>query len=166
MLGNVAVPFSCTCLGKNLKPSNVFLLNMALCDSAWPLNRSLTIYFRFKKPYPDGIKIFCKFKRISVNMNMYGSIVVISLISFDRYVGTAHPISSLRWWKVGKAKIFSVLTWVGLVLSIIPDLYVTLIMQQSENTSCAWVITVPFLCLKYSPLAEQLYASCSPSVPC
>ncbi|KAM4733677.1 P2Y purinoceptor 1-like [Anableps anableps] len=153
MLGNVVVLISCTCLGKNFKPSHVFLLNLALCDSAWLLTLSLTVYFTFQNPNPDSIQMFCKIKRISFNMNIYGSILFISLISFDRYVGTVHPISSLRWWNVCKAKICSVLTWVGLVLSIIPDLFVTLTMQQSENTIiCMSHVNSSFSLFKILPI--------------
>ncbi|MEQ2308426.1 hypothetical protein AMECASPLE_028194 [Ameca splendens] len=150
MLGNVVVAvISCIFPGKNVKPSNVFLLNLALCDTAWLLTLPLTIYFRFQSPNPDSIQTFCKFKKMSFNMNIYGSMFFISLISFDRYVGTVHPISSLHWWNVGKAKICSVLTWVGLVLSTIPDLFVTLTMQQSENTiMCMNHINSPFPLLK------------------
>uniref|UniRef100_A0A3Q2R4I7 G-protein coupled receptors family 1 profile domain-containing protein n=1 Tax=Fundulus heteroclitus TaxID=8078 RepID=A0A3Q2R4I7_FUNHE len=149
MLGNVVVVTSCIGLRKNVKPSQVFLLNLALCDSAWLLTLPLTVYFKFQNPYPDSIQIFCKFKKISFNMNIYGSILFISLISFDRYVGAVHPISSRRWWNVGKAKICSVVTWVGLALSTIPDLSVILTMRIAENpTMCMNYINSPFRLLK------------------
>uniref|UniRef100_A0A3B3Y329 G-protein coupled receptors family 1 profile domain-containing protein n=1 Tax=Poecilia mexicana TaxID=48701 RepID=A0A3B3Y329_9TELE len=144
MLGNVAVLLSFTCLGKSLKPSHVFLLNLALCDSAWLLTLSLTVYFRFQISNLDSLQIFGKIKRISFDVNIYGSIVFIGLISFDRYVGTVHPISSLRWWNVGKAKICSALTWLGLLLGITPDLFVATCENSDTCTSRVHSLFPPF----------------------
>lgn len=144
MLGNGVVLLSCTCLGKNFKPSHVFLLNLAFCDSAWLLTLSLTVYFRFQIPNLDSLQIFGKIKRISFDVNIYGSIIFISLISFDRYVGTVHPTSSLRWWDVGKAKICSALTWFGLLLGIIPDLFVTICENSNMCTSHVHNLVPPF----------------------
>lgn len=131
ILGNIAALINYTCFTKTWSTSNVFLLNLALCDSAWILTLPFAIYFSFQRSHLK--RIFCQFKRISFNINVYGSIHFLTLISFDRYVGTVHPISSLRWWDVGKAKLCSVCTWVVLVLSSIPDLIVTFAIPQPEN---------------------------------
>lgn len=131
ILGNIAALINYTCFMKTWSTSNVFLLNLALCDSAWILTLPFTIYFSFQRSHLKHI--FCQFKRISFNINVYGSIHFLTLISFDRYVGTVHPISSLRWWDVGKAKLCSVCTWVVLVLTSIPDLIVTLVVQRPKN---------------------------------
>uniref|UniRef100_A0A4W6FL22 G-protein coupled receptors family 1 profile domain-containing protein n=1 Tax=Lates calcarifer TaxID=8187 RepID=A0A4W6FL22_LATCA len=138
--------FNYSCFRKTTSTSNVFLLNLALCDSAWILTLPFTLYFTFQRPYLEDIQIFCQFKKISFNINIYGSILFLTLISFDRYVGTVHPISSLRWWDVGKAKLCSVGTWVVLVLSCIPDLFVTFAIQRPENvTVCMDHIQGPFI---------------------
>ncbi|GLD58958.1 P2Y purinoceptor 1-like protein [Lates japonicus] len=103
ILGNVAAIVNYSCFRKTASTSNVLLLNLALCDSAWILTLPFTLYFTFQRPYLEDIQILCQFKKISFNINIYGSILFLTLISFDRYVGTVHPISSLRWWDVGKA---------------------------------------------------------------
>lgn len=137
ILGNVAVLINCTCFRKTLNAGTVFLLNLALCDSAWILTLPFTLYFTSQTPYIRDNQIFCRFKKISFNINIYGSILFLALISFDRYAGTVHPISSLRWWNVGKAKLCSVCMWAVLILSSIPDFFVTFSVQRSENvTAC------------------------------
>ncbi|XP_070686456.1 P2Y purinoceptor 1-like [Pempheris klunzingeri] len=149
ILGNVAAVINYTCLTKTLSASNVFLLNLALCDSAWILTLPFTLYFTFQRPYLKDIQIFCQFKKISFNINIYGSILFLTLISFDRYVGTVHPISSLRWWDVGKAKLCSVCTWVLLVLASIPDLFATFAVGRPKNvTVCMDHIQGPFMFVK------------------
>ncbi|KAM9854282.1 P2Y purinoceptor 1-like [Aulostomus maculatus] len=149
ILGNVAAIINYTCFRKTSSTSNVFLLNLALCDSAWILTLPFTLYFNLQRPYLRDIQIFCQFKKISFNINIYGSILFLTLISFDRYVGTVHPISSLRWWDVGKARLCSICTWVVLVLSSIPDVFLTFAYQRSENvTVCMDHIQGPFVFIK------------------
>uniref|UniRef100_A0A3Q3A8C4 G-protein coupled receptors family 1 profile domain-containing protein n=1 Tax=Kryptolebias marmoratus TaxID=37003 RepID=A0A3Q3A8C4_KRYMA len=135
ILGNLAVLVYNTCLGRTLSTSNVFLVNLALCDSAWILTLPLNLHFRFQRPDPRDLQTFCKIKHVSFNVSIYGSILFLTLISFDRYVGTVHPISSLRWWNVGKAKMCSVCAWAGLMLIAIPDFFLTFAVQQSENVT-------------------------------
>uniref|UniRef100_A0A3B4VNC4 G-protein coupled receptors family 1 profile domain-containing protein n=1 Tax=Seriola dumerili TaxID=41447 RepID=A0A3B4VNC4_SERDU len=149
ILGNVAAVINYTCFRKTSSTSNIFLLNLALCDSAWILTLPFTLYFTLQRPYLKDIQIFCQFKKISFNINIYGSILFLTLISFDRYVGTVHPISSLRWWDAGKAKLCSVCAWVMLVLTSIPDLFVTFAIQRPENvTVCMDHIQGPFIYVK------------------
>ncbi|KAJ4938530.1 hypothetical protein JOQ06_003143 [Pogonophryne albipinna] len=149
ILGNIAAIINYSCFRKTSSTSNIFLLNLALCDSAWILTLPFTLYFTFQRPHLKGIQIFCQFKKISFNINIYGSILFLTLISFDRYVGTVHPISSLRWWDVGKAKLCSICTWVTLVLASIPDLFVTFAIQREENISvCMDHIQGPFIYVK------------------
>lgn len=149
ILGNVAALINYTCFKKTLSTSNVFLLNLALCDTAWILTLPFNLYFTFQRPYLKHIQTFCQFKKVSFNINIYGSILFLTLISFDRFIGTVHPISSLRWWDVSKAKLCSVCTWVVLVLTSIPDLFVTFAVHRSENvTVCMDHIQGPFIYVK------------------
>ncbi|XP_053283925.1 cysteinyl leukotriene receptor 2-like [Pleuronectes platessa] len=149
ILGNVAALVNYTCFRKSSSTNNIFLLNLALCDSAWILTLPFTLYFTFQRLHLKDIQVFCQFKKISFNINIYGSILFLTLISFDRYIGTVHPISSMRWWDVGKAKLCAVCTWVLLILSSIPDLYVSFAIQRPENvTVCMDHIQGPFIYVK------------------
>lgn len=155
ILGNIAALINYTCFRKTWSTSNVFLLNLALCDSAWILTLPFTLYFTYQRPYLKDI--FCQFKKISFNINVYGSIHFLALISFDRYVGTVHPISSLRWWDVGKAKLCSVCTWVMLVLSSIPDLFVIFAIRRPKNvTVCMDHIQGPFIYMKTTTIIRTI----------
>ncbi|KAM3870512.1 P2Y purinoceptor 1-like [Diretmus argenteus] len=135
ILGNIVALINYMCFRKTSSISNVFLLNLALCDSAWILTLPLTLYFSLETPYLKDIQIFCQFKKIVFNINIYGSIFFLTLISFDRYAGTVHPISSLRWWDVGKAKLCSVCIWILLCLGCIPDLFVTFAIRRQGNVT-------------------------------
>ncbi|KAJ7997862.1 hypothetical protein DPEC_G00216560 [Dallia pectoralis] len=159
ILGNVAALLNYTCFRtRSLSTSNVFLLHLALCDSAWLLTLPFTIYFNLQKPYLRIVQTFCQLKKIVFNVNIYGSIFFLTLISFDRYAGTVHPISSLRWWGVGKAKLCSACVWVFLLLASIPDLFMTFASRRPWNeTTCTDVhIQGPFVFVKTISISRTL----------
>ncbi|XP_070406710.1 P2Y purinoceptor 1-like, partial [Nothobranchius furzeri] len=144
ILGNLIVLVYYTCFGKSLSTSDVFLLNLTVCDSAWILTLPLIIYFKYQQPQDS--RAFCQIKNLSFNFNIYGSILFLTLISFDRYVGTVHPISSLRWWNVDKAKICSVCAWIWLIFSIAPDFFANFSILSSDNiTVCLNHINGPLV---------------------
>uniref|UniRef100_A0A8C3ALK9 G-protein coupled receptors family 1 profile domain-containing protein n=1 Tax=Cyclopterus lumpus TaxID=8103 RepID=A0A8C3ALK9_CYCLU len=149
ILGNVAAIINYSCFRRTPSTSHLFLLNLALCDSAWILTLPFTLYFTVQRPHLKDTQTFCQFKKISFNINIYGSILFLTLISFDRYVGTVHPISSRRWWHVGKAKLCAVCAWAALVLSAIPDLFTTFAIRRPQNaTVCMDHIRGPFAYVK------------------
>ncbi|KAM4619130.1 P2Y purinoceptor 1-like [Polymixia lowei] len=157
ILGNVVALINYICLRKTSSTSSVFLLHLALCDSAWILTLPFTIYFSLQRPYLKDIQIFCQFKKVFFNINIYGSILFLTLISFDRYAGTVHPISSLRWWDVGKAKLCSACTWILLFLGSIPDLFVTFAVRRPGNvTVCMDHIQGPFVYVKTITIIRTL----------
>ncbi|XP_056137683.1 P2Y purinoceptor 1-like [Lampris incognitus] len=157
ILGNVVALVSYTCFRKSCSTNNVFLLNLALCDSAWILTLPFNIYFSLEGPYLQDVQIFCQLKKIFFNINIYGSILFLTLVSFDRYAGTVHPISSLRWWDVGKAKVCSVCVWIIILLGSIPDLFVTFAVRRPGNVNvCMDHIQGPFIYVKTITIIRTL----------
>ena len=157
IVGNIAALLAFSCFRKTASPGTVFLLNLALCDSAWILMLPFNIYFTLQRPYLRGIHIFCQLKKVSFNVNIYGSIFFLTLVSFDRYVGTVHPISSLGWWDVGRARLCSGVAWVLLLLGSIPDLFVTFGVRRPGNvTVCMDHIQGPFEYVKSISLVRTL----------
>ncbi|XP_036375541.1 P2Y purinoceptor 1-like [Megalops cyprinoides] len=157
IVGNVAALLSYACFRKAWTASSVFLLNLALCDSAWMLTLPFTIYFSLQKPYLRDIQTFCQFKKVSFNVNIYGSIFFLTLISFDRYAGTVHPLSSLSWWDAGKARFCSAAVWMLLLLGSVPDLFVTFAVKRPGNiTVCMDHIQGPFAYVRTISITRTL----------
>ncbi|XP_023647224.2 cysteinyl leukotriene receptor 2-like [Paramormyrops kingsleyae] len=147
ILGNIIALVNYTCFRKTWTTSNIFLLNLALCDLAWILTLPFTIYFNLQRSHLGGIQIFCKFKKISFNVNTYGSIMFLTFVSFDRYAGTVHPIRSLMWWDVGKAKVCCVCTWTLLLIGSVPDLFFTFAVKGNVLV-CVDQTEIPFSYIK------------------
>uniref|UniRef100_W5NLN6 G-protein coupled receptors family 1 profile domain-containing protein n=1 Tax=Lepisosteus oculatus TaxID=7918 RepID=W5NLN6_LEPOC len=149
ILGNITALINYTCCKKSWTTSKIFLFNLVLCDFAWISTLPITIYFNLQRPTLTDAQIFCQFKKIFFNINIYGSIFFLTLISFDRYVGTVHPISSLNWWNKEKAKICSISVWTILFLGSIPDFFYTFAVKRQDNvTVCIDHIQGPFTYVK------------------
>lgn len=165
IVGNIAALLAFSCFRKMATPGTVFLLNLALCDSAWLLMLPFNIYFTLQRPYLRGIHTFCQLKKVSFNVNIYGSIFFLTLVSFDRYVGTVHPIRSLGWWDVGRARLCSGAAWALLLLGSIPDLFVTFGVRRPGNvTVCMDHIQGPFEYVKSISLVRTLVGFVLPFV--
>uniref|UniRef100_A0A8C5N179 G-protein coupled receptors family 1 profile domain-containing protein n=1 Tax=Leptobrachium leishanense TaxID=445787 RepID=A0A8C5N179_9ANUR len=121
-LGNATVLLNYVHFTKSWTSSGIFLFNLAVCDFMWIIIVPISVYFNLKKPaYSEPA--FCEFKRLLFNVNIYGSIFFLTLISFDRYLCSVHPLTSLRWWNKKKAKICTIAIWVFIFIESIPDLY-------------------------------------------
>jgi len=155
LVGNVAALVHYTFLRRSLRTGHVFLLHLALCDSAWILTLPFTIYFNLHLPDLRDIQVYCKLKKVFFNFNIYGSILFLTLISFDRYAGTVHPVSSLQWWDVGRAKLCAALAWLLLFLGSVPDLFMMFAVRRPGNvTVCMDHIQGPFAYVRAVSIAR------------
>ncbi|KAM3926860.1 P2Y purinoceptor 1-like [Leptodactylus fuscus] len=122
-LGNIIVLISYAHYSKAWTSSTIFLFNLALCDFAWIVIVPISIYFSINKLVMYSVPAFCQFKRIVFNINTYGSIFFLMLISFDRYLYSVHPLTAPRWWNKKKAKLCTTAIWLFIFLESIPDIY-------------------------------------------
>ena len=103
-------------LNKELKKStNLFILNLAICDLAilfsciW-----VQTLLTFNKYWLLG-KIFCKINSFTQMVSIISSVLTLSIISCDRYIGIIYPLKS----KTRKKKIYYCLILLIWVFSII-----------------------------------------------
>ncbi|XP_055365534.1 P2Y purinoceptor 6-like [Betta splendens] len=144
IVGNAAALLSYACSRRSSSGGRVFLLNLALCDSAWTLTLPVTLYFTSQSPRLRDRQILCQFRRMSFNVNVYGGILFLALISFDRFVGTVHPVSSIRWWDAGKARLCAAGTWAALAVNSVPDAVATALWPESAG-GCMHYMQGPLL---------------------
>ncbi|CAJ0934894.1 unnamed protein product [Ranitomeya imitator] len=136
-LGNIIVLISYAYYNKAWKSSTIFLFNLALCDFTWIIILPISIYFSINKLVMFSFPAFCKFKRIIFNINIYGNIFFLMLISFDRYLYSVHPLTSLRWWDKKKAKLCTTAIWLFIFIELTPDIYYILHTKHAiEAVAC------------------------------
>nr|XP_033815338.1 P2Y purinoceptor 1-like [Geotrypetes seraphini] len=132
-VGNIAVLLKYVFWKKSWTNSIIFLFNLALCDLTWILTVPISVAFNLQKLGLHSAQKFCWIKKIFLNINIYGSIFFLMLISFDRYVGSVHPLSSLKWWDKRKAIFCTIAIWIFLLIEAIPDFYYTIATHRSDK---------------------------------
>ncbi|XP_053110776.1 P2Y purinoceptor 1-like [Hemicordylus capensis] len=136
-LGNTFTLLYYMYIVKSWTSSTIFLFNLALCDFTWILLSPFSIYHHLHKQPTHSTQLFCQFKRLFFDINIYGSIYFLTMISFDRYVGAAHPIRSLKWWNKHKAIVCTTVIWIFIFIESAPDFYYTLVVQKLKgNIAC------------------------------
>ncbi|XP_060100537.1 P2Y purinoceptor 1-like [Heteronotia binoei] len=132
-LGNTLTLLYYTYTMKSWTSSTVFLFNLALCDFTWVLLIPLSVYYHLHKQQIHFNPIFCQFKKIFFDINIYGSIYFLTLISFDRYIGAVHPIRSLKWWDKEKAVFCTIAIWIFIFIESIPDFYYFFVVHKQKD---------------------------------
>ncbi|NXH56093.1 P2RY1 protein, partial [Rhabdornis inornatus] len=130
-LGNIlALRHYVYCM-KTWTTNTIFLFNLALCDFTWILMAPFSVYYNIKKFAVYFSQVFYQIIELFFSINIYRS--VITLISFDRYIGAVHPISSLTWWDKEKAVFCTVAVWIFIVIASLPEVYCTVAARRQHN---------------------------------
>uniref|UniRef100_A0A8C4J0T3 G-protein coupled receptors family 1 profile domain-containing protein n=1 Tax=Dromaius novaehollandiae TaxID=8790 RepID=A0A8C4J0T3_DRONO len=125
LLGNTLALGHYTYCMKTWTTSTIFLFNLALCDLTWILMSPFSVYYSLQKLAVHSSQTFYQVRKLFFNINIYGSVYFLTLISFDRYVGAVHPITSLTWWDKGKAMFCTIAVWIFIVVESVPEIYYT-----------------------------------------
>ncbi|KAM6384287.1 P2Y purinoceptor 1-like [Alca torda] len=150
-LGNIlALRHYAYCM-KTWTTNTIFLFNLALCDFTWTLMAPFSVYYSLQKLTLYFNQGFYQIIRLFFSINIYGSVYFLTLISFDRYVGAVHPITSLTWWDKGKAVFCTIAVWIFIVIVSMPEIYYTVaagrkqgIIGSSDVTEGHLQFAVPF----------------------
>lgn len=135
-LGNILALRHYVYCVKTWNTNSIFLFNLALCDLTWILMAPFSVYHSLQKSENYINQTFFYIIRLFFSINIYGSVYFLTLISFDRYLGAVHPISSLTWWNKGKAMFCTAAVWIFIVLASVPEIFCTIEAgRQHNNTS-------------------------------
>ncbi|NXF40701.1 P2RY1 protein, partial [Nyctibius bracteatus] len=124
-LGNILALRHYVCCMKTWTTNTIFLFNLALCDFTWTLMAPFSVYYSLQKLAVYCSQAFYQIIRLFFSINIYGSVYFLTLISFDRYVGAVHPITSLTWWDKGMATFCTIAVWIFIVIALMPEIYYT-----------------------------------------
>ncbi|NWR50935.1 P2RY1 protein, partial [Regulus satrapa] len=150
-LGNIlALRHYVYCM-KTWTTNTIFLFNLALCDFTWTLIAPFSVYYNIQKSAVYFSQAFYHITGLFLSINIYGSVYFLTLISFDRYVGAVHPISSLTWWDKEKAMFCTIGVWIFIVIASLPEIYYTVaagrqndIINYPDSTKEPLQFVVPF----------------------
>ncbi|PIO23127.1 hypothetical protein AB205_0165980 [Aquarana catesbeiana] len=120
------------------KPSVVFMFNLAVADVLFVTLLPFNIVYRFSGNNWVIGEGMCRFVTVAFYCNMYCSILLMTSISVDRFLGVVYPIQSLTWRTVSRAWLVCLLIWVVSIAGTVPLLVnkLTVRIYEMNITTC------------------------------
>ncbi|CAJ0940521.1 unnamed protein product [Ranitomeya imitator] len=154
---STVVPY--VCLGdvrKALTRTAIYTLNLAVADFLYVCSLPLLIYNYVHHDYWPFGDFTCRFVRFQFYTNLHGSIMFLTCMSFQRYMGICHPLSvwhkkrakSSRGWSVGLSGLF-------VIVQCIPTFIFASTGTQRNRTVC-YDLSPPALSSRYFPYGITL----------
>ena len=110
LVGNGAVIWVTACKSKRTKNS-MWLLNLAVADFVFVLFLPLSIDYVLKDFHWEYGLVLCKLNSFVAVMNMYASVLFLTILSVDRYVTLAHAAWCQRSWLSRRPLVVCCFTW-------------------------------------------------------
>ncbi|XP_063279165.1 proteinase-activated receptor 1 isoform X1 [Prinia subflava] len=104
------------------KPAVVYMLNLALADVLFVSVLPFKIVYHFSgNDWVFGPQM-CRFITAAFFCNMYCSIMLMTSISFDRFLAVVYPIKSLGWRTLPRASLVCFIIWLVAITGVVPFL--------------------------------------------
>uniref|UniRef100_A0A8C5RQD0 Proteinase-activated receptor 1 n=1 Tax=Laticauda laticaudata TaxID=8630 RepID=A0A8C5RQD0_LATLA len=111
------------------KPAIMYMLNLAFADVLFASVLPFRIVYSFSgNHWPFG-PAMCKFVTATFYCNMYCSILLMTVISIDRFLAVVYPMQSLSWRTLRRASVVCVAIWLVSIAGVVP----LLITEQTTN---------------------------------
>ncbi|XP_070599310.1 proteinase-activated receptor 1-like [Erythrolamprus reginae] len=111
------------------KPAVIYMLNLAFADVLFASVLPFRIVYHFSgNHWPFG-PAMCRFVTATFYCNMYCSILLMTVISIDRFLAVVYPMQSLSWRTLRRASVVCVAIWLVSLAGVVP-LFIT---EQTRN---------------------------------
>ncbi|XP_060136222.1 proteinase-activated receptor 1-like [Zootoca vivipara] len=113
------------------KPAVVYMLNLASADVLFVSVLPFKIAYNFSgNNWMFGPEM-CRFVTAAFYCNMYCSVLLMMVISIDRFLAVVYPIQSLSWRTARRASMVCFLIWLLAIAGVIP----LLVNEQTKRLS-------------------------------
>lgn len=136
LLGNVMVVVILTKYRRLCILTNIYLLNLAICDLLFLFTLPFWIHFLKSNEWVFG-NWMCKLLSGLYSVGLYGEIFFIILLTLDRYLAIVHAVFALRTRTVTIGIVSSVFTWVLAGLAALPEFIFQKAQEQSGKLFCS-----------------------------
>lgn len=135
-------------------PAVVFSAQLAISDLLYALTLlPLAAYFYPPKNWQYG-EFACRLERFLFTCNLLGSVIFVTCISLNRYLGIVHPFFTRSSWRPKHAWAVSAAGWALAALLAAPTLSFSHLKRPQREGSC--VTERPEACTKCLGMADDL----------
>ncbi|XP_014793607.1 PREDICTED: probable G-protein coupled receptor 34 [Calidris pugnax] len=136
LVGNIIALFTFLCIHQKRNSIQVYLLNVAIADLLLIFCLPFRIFYHVTGHWKFG-PIFCKIVGTLFYMNMYISIVLLGLISLDRYIKITKSVKRPKMLTTTRSIHICFIVWAialtGLIVVVAPSFFKS---QNSNSTRC------------------------------
>ncbi|XP_077203469.1 proteinase-activated receptor 1-like [Paroedura picta] len=111
------------------KPAFVYMLNLASADVLFVTTLPFKISYHFSRHNWIFGPQMCRLVIASFYCNMYCSILLMTVISIDRFLALMYPMQALSWRTVRRASVACCVIWLVAIAGVIP----LLITEQTKR---------------------------------
>lgn len=136
LVGNIIALFAFLCINQKRNSIQVYLLNVAVADLLLIFCLPFRILYHATNRWMFG-RVFCKVVGTLFYMNMYISIVLLGLISLDRYIKITKSVKRLKMLTTARSVQICCTVWAialtGFIVVVAPSFSKT---EVSNSTKC------------------------------
>ncbi|XP_044059518.1 P2Y purinoceptor 3 isoform X3 [Siniperca chuatsi] len=140
----------------NMSKNNIYMLNLAIADFLYVMSLPLLIYNYGSHDYWPFGEFACKLVRFQFYSNLHGSILFLTCISVQRYVGICHPLA--MWPTQGGRRLAWCIcggVWLVVVVLCAPTFHFAATGIQRNRTVC-YDLSTPKHSVHYYPYGMAL----------
>jgi hypothetical protein len=141
LIGNILVIYVVLTYGRLKTVTNTYLLHLALSDLVFLSGVPFFISSMITRSWIFGAFI-CKIFFLTQGVNQYTSIIILSLLSFDRYLAVCHSSKSIIWRSRIHPNLLLTLVWILSFFLMLPIILFTTL-QQSVSSVVQCTIILP-----------------------
>lgn len=149
VMGNLLVIYVVLNYGRLKTVTNTYLLHLALSDLVFLSGIPFFLSSLITRGWIFG-GFVCKLFFLTQGVNQYTSIIILALLSFDRYLAVCYSAKSIIWRTRVNPNLLLILTWILSFILMLPIITSTTI-QSSNSTKVQCIIDLPF------PQSQFLY---------
>uniref|UniRef100_A0A8C5T9C3 P2Y receptor family member 8 n=1 Tax=Malurus cyaneus samueli TaxID=2593467 RepID=A0A8C5T9C3_9PASS len=101
-------------------PSVIFMINLSITDLMLACCFPFQISYHIQRNHWTFSKTLCSLVTVMFYSNMYSSILTMTLISMERYMGVVHPLKLMKWRRKRYALAACLIMWISLLLAFYP----------------------------------------------
>ncbi|XP_058917374.1 proteinase-activated receptor 1 [Kogia breviceps] len=102
------------------KPAVVYMLHLAMADVLFVSVLPFKISYYFSGNDWRFGSAMCRFITAAFYCNMYASVMLMTVISIDRFLAVVYPMQSLSWRTLGRASFTCLAIWAMAIAGVVP----------------------------------------------